>query len=420
MDALGHTEQTVAGYAATCTEAGLTDGVICSVCDAVITEQTAIPATGHTYIDGTCSCGATDVCKHKPGEAVIENTVESTLEQTGSYDEVIYCSVCGEELSRETKECLVYPFQSYTVELSSQLNININTKYDVLGFASAADAQASGYYALVTRIDADGTSVESIIPATDWIGHTKSRVRIPYNSWNPTQMVDTFTVVICNSNGEVVTEAIETSVVEIVMDQIETYAAYDGAYDNLITLFVDLLNYGAASQVQFEYNDNNLANANLGEWQSYATTEIVYPAAKNNSSVACYQTTSLELKSRVDLQLQLWTDSFGVDMSEVVAEISYTDFNGNLVKKEIKGTDFQPHTPKNGRGRCKVIVSWIDIPDCMQDVTIVLKDSNGNEIATITESIISKLGYYYEQYPDNAIYSEMIKFISSANAYFAG
>ncbi len=36
-------------------------------------------------------------------EAVIENTVDPTCTENGSYDEVIYCTVCNTELSRETK-----------------------------------------------------------------------------------------------------------------------------------------------------------------------------------------------------------------------------------------------------------------------------------------------------------------------------
>ena len=38
-----------------------------------------------------------------PAAAVIENKVEATCETAGSYDEVVYCGVCGEELSRESK-----------------------------------------------------------------------------------------------------------------------------------------------------------------------------------------------------------------------------------------------------------------------------------------------------------------------------
>ena len=47
-EALGHTEETVAGTAATCTESGMTDGKKCTVCGETIVEQTAISALGHT------------------------------------------------------------------------------------------------------------------------------------------------------------------------------------------------------------------------------------------------------------------------------------------------------------------------------------------------------------------------------------
>ena len=41
---------------------------------------------------------------HTPGQAVVENEVAATCSTTGSCDEVVYCSDCGEELSREHKE----------------------------------------------------------------------------------------------------------------------------------------------------------------------------------------------------------------------------------------------------------------------------------------------------------------------------
>ena len=77
IDALGHTEETVAGYAATCTTTGLTDGTKCSVCGETLTEQTETPKAKHAWDEGvytdptleadgfttyTCgTCGATDV-----------------------------------------------------------------------------------------------------------------------------------------------------------------------------------------------------------------------------------------------------------------------------------------------------------------------------------------------------------------------
>ena len=43
------------------------------------------------------------VVEHKPAEAVKENEVAATCKAEGSYDEVVYCSECKEEISRETK-----------------------------------------------------------------------------------------------------------------------------------------------------------------------------------------------------------------------------------------------------------------------------------------------------------------------------
>jgi len=39
------------------------------------------------------------VCVHEAGEAVQENVVEATCTEAGSYDSVVYCTLCGEKLS---------------------------------------------------------------------------------------------------------------------------------------------------------------------------------------------------------------------------------------------------------------------------------------------------------------------------------
>lgn len=74
--ALGHAEETVAGYAATCTEAGLTDGKYCTRCGAVTVKQEEIPAMGcsfteyHSNNDATCIADGTKTasCDHGCGE----------------------------------------------------------------------------------------------------------------------------------------------------------------------------------------------------------------------------------------------------------------------------------------------------------------------------------------------------------------
>ena len=97
IPALGHTHLLVEteAVAADCTTDGTEAYWTCSGCGKMfsdaegtkeISEPVKIPAKGHT-----------------PAEAVKENEVAATCKAEGSYDEVIYCSVCGEKLSSEKK-----------------------------------------------------------------------------------------------------------------------------------------------------------------------------------------------------------------------------------------------------------------------------------------------------------------------------
>ena len=90
VPATGHTEGEAVienETAADCENEGSYDTVVyCSVCGEELSRETTTEeALGHTE-----------------GEAVVENNVEADCENAGSYDTVVYCSVCGEELSRET------------------------------------------------------------------------------------------------------------------------------------------------------------------------------------------------------------------------------------------------------------------------------------------------------------------------------
>ena len=55
-----HTVVTDAEKAATCTSTGLSEGSHCSACGKVLVAQETLPKLKHDFIDGKCSCGATD------------------------------------------------------------------------------------------------------------------------------------------------------------------------------------------------------------------------------------------------------------------------------------------------------------------------------------------------------------------------
>ena len=71
---LGHAPNPVPGKAATCTENGLTEGVVCERCGDTLTEQTVLPAAGHTFGEWTVS-------------------VPASVEAEG--EETRVCAVCG-------------------------------------------------------------------------------------------------------------------------------------------------------------------------------------------------------------------------------------------------------------------------------------------------------------------------------------
>ena len=59
--ALGHTEEVIPAVAATCTETGLTEGKVCTVCGEITVQQQVVDALGHDFAEGTCTrCGEAD------------------------------------------------------------------------------------------------------------------------------------------------------------------------------------------------------------------------------------------------------------------------------------------------------------------------------------------------------------------------
>ena len=118
LNATGHTPVDVAEQPATCTEAGHTAGVKCSVCGATISGIEEIPATGHTEVideavAATCTTPGKTEGKHcsvcnevlvpqeeipaKGHTEVIDEAVAATCTESGK-TEGKHCSVCNEIL----------------------------------------------------------------------------------------------------------------------------------------------------------------------------------------------------------------------------------------------------------------------------------------------------------------------------------
>lgn len=55
---IAHTEVVDPAVEPSCAQTGLTEGKHCSVCGEITVAQTSVPATGHSYQNGECACGA--------------------------------------------------------------------------------------------------------------------------------------------------------------------------------------------------------------------------------------------------------------------------------------------------------------------------------------------------------------------------
>lgn len=155
---------------ATCTEDGYTT-YTCSICGDSYTEA-GESATGHAYgawVDydatnhaKTCAnCGDVVYEAHVPGEAVTEAGVAPTATEDGYHYEVVSCTVCGRELSREqiTDEALGedYTFSAFIIDTANETAI-ARFIGDVTGTVDDRAATVSKVVTAATCLE-DGSTV---------------------------------------------------------------------------------------------------------------------------------------------------------------------------------------------------------------------------------------------------------------------
>ena len=143
LDATGHTPVDVAEQPATCTEAGHTAGVKCSVCGATISGIEEIPATGHTEVideavAATCTTPGKTEGKHcsvcnevlvaqeeipaKGHTEVIDEAVAATCTTPGK-TEGKHCSVCNEVIVKQE----VIPATGHKPEIRNAVEATLTT-----------------------------------------------------------------------------------------------------------------------------------------------------------------------------------------------------------------------------------------------------------------------------------------------------
>ena len=83
--------------------------------------------------------------EHTPAEAVQENVVDASCTEEGSYEEVVYCAVCGTELSRDAKSIEVaehIPAEAVTENVTAE-NCGEDGSYEEVVYCSVCEAELS-------------------------------------------------------------------------------------------------------------------------------------------------------------------------------------------------------------------------------------------------------------------------------------
>ncbi len=231
----------------------------------------------------------------------------------------------------------------------------------------------TGYYALIEKTWADGTTTTKTIPATEW-GTAGQYHAIVYNCLAAKEMADTFYVTIYNGDG-----------VQVSNSRTDSVRAYVGrAYASQSatgkTMMVDMLNYGAATQVDFSYGTDDLANNKLTAAQLAVGTATTPEMSNDQVKGTNYNGSRFILNSSIQVQL-----AFKGLKDGMYAIYTYTDNYGKVQNVRVEYADFVA----SGSSKIGVELSALVYADARALVEVTIYNANGTVHGTASDSIES-------------------------------
>ena len=349
----GHTLTQVGAKAPTCTEVGHEAYEYCTECD--YSTYVEIPAA------------------HTPGKAVVENIVNGNADTNtpAQYDLVSYCTKCKNVATKETVTLETVVFKGMTMALNDSLQVRFTMFHN--------DMPETGTYVVLTRIYANGKeSITVTSGCDDWSTDKNLDYVFAYNDLAAAQMTDIFNVVLYTAEGEII-GVYSSSISEYLTNSL--IAEEQGQNRAAIkTLYVDLLNYGAAAQNQFKYATNNLANKNLTEAQkAYAT--ICDFGTSNPTLGEGGLPGTMSLTSRIELNFNFTSTTITDDMYAVATYV----LKGKAYTVKIENQDFAMN--KDGTWRIPV---GMPLVGGQVMVTCTIYNGDGE---VVTSSVDSMEGY---------------------------
>ena len=108
-------------------------------------DHTWVVQSDATYKCSKCNSTFAEEHIHTPGESVIENVTEATCAEPGSYDTVVYCTTCGDEISRvtETIDTIEHTPAAAVRENEVAAKCEEDGSYDEVVYCSVCNAELS-------------------------------------------------------------------------------------------------------------------------------------------------------------------------------------------------------------------------------------------------------------------------------------
>ena len=319
---------------------------------------------------------------HTPGEPVRENVVDATCTKEGSYDEVVYCTECGEELSRETKTIDMIPHTEADAVIENEV---------------AATCTAKGSYDTVVYCSVCGTELSRETIETDMIDHTPADAVIENEVAATCTAKGSYdSVVYCSVCGEELSrETIETDMIPhtpadaVKENEVEATCSKEGSYDEVVycsvcgeelsreTKTVDKIPHTPADAVK----ENEVA-ATCTKEGSY--DEVVYCSV-------CGEELSRETKTVDKIP---HTPADAVKENEVAATCTADGSYDSVVYCSVCGEELSRETvvvPATGHEYGDPVWTWSE-DNSSATMTITCKEGDDTQTvtATVEETVVSE------------------------------
>ena len=326
--------------APTCDSEGYTTYTCGSCGDSYVADYSA--KLEHSYVDGTCEpCGAEEPPKH-------------------------IITIVGANMT-----------------LGNDLAMNF-----MLSKSDVNKLDAASLYIRVTKYYADGTSVSMSTDLNKMNSYNSSYWAVTFANIAAKEMADDIVAQVFyhdndedDSNDAAASEPYATSIRAYLVKGLGSSTFKT----NMRRLAVDMLNYGTAAQIAFNYNVNDLANNAVTEEQQnlYATKEKPTCVNQNVKGTNC-------LGGNMSLESSLVLNMFFSGLTEsnyrdTYAIIAFTDFRGDYQEVRIEGEDFAAYTA-NAK---KICITAAKAADGRCLITCTVYNADGSVLGTGVDSVES-------------------------------